>query len=359
MKIDGVDVAIVPNYKVGGGDRSILAHIQNTKFLDNPKLTDMAAYAVDIIRVAKCLDGYMYVSFMDTGNSGMVCEVTFTNNDGLLETQVVKLQLDSNEFPYEVYMTRRFSELGIGVKMYQHCYVNLGTQIGFLIGVIALQKVNTLDNIIDGNQLTLGQVKHVAGQIKHLLIMMKQNNISHNDLHLGNIGYVMDNQGNYKLILFDFGRSCQLGITDLNILSLAWSLTEIKDETSNCTQLWNELFPFLQQSLNKPYFRKDICQKELLRRIQPLLGKLFAKLPELMRDIPPRVIDWGVRVPPIPIFPNFRVPTQTSTQSNFLVNMLVNMTNEENPHKRTRSVDVKREDDKTKRHKDKMNCIVQ
>jgi hypothetical protein len=163
----------------------------------------MAKYIHVMMRKATCLQSYGELNYLSCGASGIACTVVM--RDDHKATYVVKFQLADNAFLHELEAMKRFCDLGIGVKLVEHCYVNI-QGLTRMVGITIMERVQTtLDSLTE--VLNHQQVESIGMQLIACIDKMEKENVGHYDLLPGNIGLNVDDHGNYHVVLIDFGLS--------------------------------------------------------------------------------------------------------------------------------------------------------
>jgi len=232
--------------------------IQDRNFLRDKQLMEMARYSPSIIEKALCLKNYEFEKFIATGAGGIVMLIKDKVNQ---KAFVVKLMLYNLNFIYEVQSFRKFMKLGIGVDIYQACRVtivmNKDTDNMLKVGLLVMEKV---DDLLDRIMLDVPpneeedkkNAQIIGPQILHIFEVMEKNHISHNDLHVGNIGLMGDEK---KLKMFDFGSSSVLCYYPRTSLT-SFIKSIIPDRYMNkglLKELWNVIGNQLIQKFNSTY----------------------------------------------------------------------------------------------------------
>jgi serine/threonine protein kinase len=121
---------------------------------------------------------------------------------------VIKIQLATEDLPYELNAMKVFHSLGISVELKNHCRVNLVKNDTILaeVGIIIMERLDgTLSEcVVSPNPLSPRQVKNIGQELIRILTTMIKHKVSHNDCYSANIGYICRN-GIYTLKLIDFG----------------------------------------------------------------------------------------------------------------------------------------------------------
>lgn len=227
-------------------DPTLLRKINQKSFNGDELLVEMAKYTPKILKYATCLKGYSHYRYCNSGTNGVAFFVT--KND---VEYVAKIQVSSPGFMHEIRMMNVFSQVGIGVKLYEHCLVQLGDWED-LIGVIIMEKV---DGVLEGvkGPVSSDMTDSIGKQLMNMLNIMKEHNISHNDLNLGNIGFIRSDSS-LVLKLIDLGFGCSSGFyPDINVLSLGRALFGSRASWARDIRIkyWNSMLAMLSEPVAK------------------------------------------------------------------------------------------------------------
>jgi len=251
--------------------RHIRSHV------NKPKLNRMADFIVKMIKKAHCLRNYKYVRYIGNGIHGIACIVT----DGKQE-YVVKVQQVNLHFIKEIDVMKKFSDAKIGVNLKTYCYIKLGKSKE-LYGLMVMEKIDgVLEDLLYRNQeeLNCELVDWIAKQLIHMLFEMQRLQISHNDLHFRNIGYINRNATsptvspkNIELRLIDFGWGSDVrAFTDVEVLAIGRALYA-KDTPSTeymIERWWPEIIDLLTNKIHRSiaddYASMDKMYKSLLEK---------------------------------------------------------------------------------------------
>jgi hypothetical protein len=192
------------------------------KLFDKPELERIAQFASKISSKAACTKDYQFHRFVGNGEFGLASTII----DAQGKEWVLKIQRvrKDGSFKLEINTMKRFSSIGIGVTVKSYCYVKLGKK-RHMCGLIVMEKIDgTLIRLLDAPQ-SKETLDSIGEQLVSFVSIMDRENISHNDLHFSNIGYVLtsDNHGNdiVTLKLIDFGWGSYVrSFTDVSILNI-------------------------------------------------------------------------------------------------------------------------------------------
>ncbi len=110
---------------------------------------------------------------------------------------------DKNKARNEVNMTQKFSDVGVGIDVYNTGMLDKGDDDYYVF----IQKFE--EDL--KSYLTVGRsdrdLDDIILQIKNIINILCANNMIHGDLHWENIGYILNNRGKKVLKLIDFGWS--------------------------------------------------------------------------------------------------------------------------------------------------------
>jgi tRNA A-37 threonylcarbamoyl transferase component Bud32 len=198
---------------------------EDIKHRFNQKLMMLADKIPNVLEKVPCLRGYSNLKYHSHGVYGIVCFV----QRGQVE-YAVKFQWLIPDIAHEIDVLKKFSGVGIGVRLIEHCNVSVN-EPEEKISVIITEKVEGVLMPVLRSETRLNNwvIDDIMKQVFHMLDVMESNEISHNDMHFGNIGYFirLDDFGRKKFVLklIDFGLGFHsMYRRDLNVLSFAKAL---------------------------------------------------------------------------------------------------------------------------------------
>jgi serine/threonine protein kinase len=214
-------------------DKQVLKRIGNLSGWNKPDSENyiMAMYTPKILKYATCLREYTKITPFAAGAYGMACYVSTPQQPELYVVKIQRIKYPE-QYAYEIETMRRFYQAGLTVKIISECKVSM-EGIEHEIGVIVMEKLHgTVSELLHkyGPVMTQSTIASLWQQYMAILDTMKRCHLSHNDMHMSNVGYVVEG-GNHVLKLIDFGRgSCQQYMEDLNKLSFLVSIFKPKRE---------------------------------------------------------------------------------------------------------------------------------
>ena len=134
------------------------------------------------------------------------------------------LEKNKNEFNEEVSIAKIFHSLGVAGKMdnserrilpgkynkmfVEHQFFSMGRVDGIL------------SDYLDEKSRSEQQIIKIADDIFNIIKILNLNSYTHGDMHIQNVGYIKEENGNIKIQLIDFGRSRHVSWPELDILQL-------------------------------------------------------------------------------------------------------------------------------------------
>jgi tRNA A-37 threonylcarbamoyl transferase component Bud32 len=110
---------------------------------------------------------------------------------------------DKNKARNEVNMTQKFSDVGVGIDVYNTGMLDKGDDDYYVF----IQKFEEdLKSYLTVRRSDI-DLDDIILQIKNIINILCANNMIHGDLHWENIGYILNNRGKKVLKLIDFGWS--------------------------------------------------------------------------------------------------------------------------------------------------------
>jgi hypothetical protein len=183
----------------------------------------MIQYVHNMIQTAMCLlknniAGYT-VKYIASGVNGATYKLTYQNKQ-----RAVKFQLFNTDFPLEQKTSSKFNAIpgqDIAVKIHKYCYVYFPVE-NFHVAIIEMDLIDgTLSSLLSNNVLSEETVSNLADQVLTILDTMNNYQLSHCDMHPGNIAYKILPDNKYKVLLIDFGWGAfNSDFSDIDFLSL-------------------------------------------------------------------------------------------------------------------------------------------
>jgi len=168
-----------------------------------------------------CLNGWRVTSVLGCGAFG--CALGLTASDGSGQTAAMKLAVDRDlTFMDEVLAQRAFAAAGLAPKILgQSCTLrSRATNTNVAIGGVVMERISgTLNSYLtkrneeienSSEDAIKALANDIASQIFYILDSLRHYNLTHGDMHFGNIGFTYDPSNTVsgiKLTLIDFGYS--------------------------------------------------------------------------------------------------------------------------------------------------------
>ena len=154
--------------------------------------------------------------FLGIGDVGIVFENTEPNGEKLaLKVSVIDKENNVDKMIKEVKISNRFTTFNLAVPIKSFGTSSIKNSGKRLHSFIKMEKVDgTLFHLLSPEFLdhpkrikTSNEIEKLTQQIFDILETMYDNRLSHGDLYLMNIGYLIDDTGDLELKLIDFGQS--------------------------------------------------------------------------------------------------------------------------------------------------------
>jgi tRNA A-37 threonylcarbamoyl transferase component Bud32 len=158
--------------------------------------SDTCQYISDALSM-KCLKNWKFSSYLGSGTHGVIFSVV--NKSGT--TRAAKIV--TTDPRSEVKVQKRLAKIGIAPRVLHSC------KISDDMWVVIMEKVDgSLGDLVGGHRsLSAKMLSRVYDELVRNIEVMEKKNISHGDLSLENVGYVILPDGEIRLILIDFGWS--------------------------------------------------------------------------------------------------------------------------------------------------------
>jgi len=154
-------------------------------------------------------DGYYVSKKLGAGAFGEVYLICKNQQDGPACNQVIKLQEhqpdEREDIRLEEAMHKLFAEKLIAPEFISRSYTT--NTRGKSFDVIRMSRVDGLvENVLE-QSLTHEELNKIHDHIVGLVKIMEQNNLTHGDMHVGNIAFYDDGEPELEYYLIDFGMS--------------------------------------------------------------------------------------------------------------------------------------------------------
>lgn len=146
----------------------------------------------------KCLKNWKFSSYLGAGNNGIIFSVEHKKTGAVRAAKIVTIDPRS-----EVKVQKKLHKLGIAPKVYHSC------KLAEDLWVVIMEKIDgSLGDLVGGHRsLSKKMLTKIYNEVIRNIIEMEDANISHGDLSLENMGYVILPKGDLKIIIIDFGWS--------------------------------------------------------------------------------------------------------------------------------------------------------
>ena len=204
-------------------------HVVNTlKKLGAPKSriksvrsrSDTCNFISDALAM-KCLKNWKFSSYLGSGTHGVIFSVV--NKGGT--TRAAKIvTMDPKS---EIKTQKKLAKIGIAPKVYHSC------KLSDDMWVIVMEKIDgSLGDLVGGHRsLSAKMLSRVYEELVRNIEVMERKNLSHGDLSLENVGYVILPDGGVRLMLIDFGWSGKY-VPMFDMVSLTQALLFTKNKTN-------------------------------------------------------------------------------------------------------------------------------
>ena len=183
----------------------------------------------------KCLKGWKFLSYLGSGSNGTVFSIK--NKKGKIRAaKIVTINPGS-----EVRVQKRLAKLSIAPKVYSSC------KLADRTWVVVMEKIDgSLGDLIGGNKsLSKRMLKLIYGEIIRTVETMEADNISHGDLSLENLGYVVLPDKSIRVVIIDFGWSGRY-VKMFDMISLMQALLYTKN-TENRDFLYERFAKYIKK----------------------------------------------------------------------------------------------------------------
>jgi tRNA A-37 threonylcarbamoyl transferase component Bud32 len=146
----------------------------------------------------KCLKSWRFASYLGSGNNGIIFSIEHKKNGAVRAAKIVTVDPKS-----EVKIQKKAHKKGIAPKVFHSCKLSKD------LWVVIMEKIDgSLGDLVGGHRsLSKVMLTKIYKEIVRNIIRMEKSNITHGDLSLENMGYVIQPDGDIKIIVIDFGWS--------------------------------------------------------------------------------------------------------------------------------------------------------
>ncbi|CAM9555032.1 unnamed protein product [Ectocarpus sp. 8 AP-2014] len=185
-----------------------------------------------------CLKNWKFKAFLGSGAHGSTFSIV--NKSGIVRAAKI-VGVDPCR---EVRAQRKMASIGVAPKVYDTCKLAKG------VWVLTMEQVNGSVQDLVGGHKSLGKkkLKSLFQGIVKTVEAMEKANVSHGDLSLDNIGYVVRADGSYGVMLIDFGWSGE-HVPMFDMTSLAQALLFTKNE-HNREYLYDKTHAYIKAKYN-------------------------------------------------------------------------------------------------------------
>lgn len=183
----------------------------------------------------KCLKNWKFSSFLGSGTHGVI--FTVINKSGTVRAAKI---VTSNP-KSEVKVQKKLAKIGIAPKVYHTC------KLSDKLWVVIMEKVDgSLGDLVGGHRgLSTRVLTKISDEIIRNIEIMEDKNISHGDLSLENVGYIILPDGDIKLITIDFGWSGSY-VPMFDMVSLTQALLFTKNKV-NRDFLYKKMTKYIEE----------------------------------------------------------------------------------------------------------------
>lgn len=184
----------------------------------------------------KCLKNWKFSSYLGAGNNGVI--FTVENRSGT-ERAAKIVTIDPRS---EVRVQKKLAKFGLAPRVIQSCKLSDG------LWVVIMEKVDgSLGDLVgEHRSLSNRMLNKVYDELVRNIELMESKNITHGDLSLENVGYIVLPDGGLRLILIDFGWSGEY-VPMFDMVSLSQALLFTKNKT-NREFLINKIYKYVEDT---------------------------------------------------------------------------------------------------------------
>ena len=146
----------------------------------------------------KCLKNWKFSAYLGSGTHGVVFSVVNNKSGTTRAAKIVTRDPKS-----EVKVQKKLAKIGIAPKVFHSC------KISDDLWVVVMEKVDgSLGELVGGHRsLSAKMLSRVYEELIRNIEVMEAKNVSHGDLSLDNVGYIILPDGGVRVLLIDFGWS--------------------------------------------------------------------------------------------------------------------------------------------------------
>lgn len=183
----------------------------------------------------KCLKGWKFLSYLGSGSNGIVFSVK-NRSGNIRAAKIVTVNPKS-----EVRVQKRLSKLNIAPKVHTWCRLSERSW------VVVMEKIDgSLGDLVSGTKaLSKKMLKLIYNEIVRTVETMEADNISHGDLSLENLGYVVLPDNTIRVVIIDFGWSGRY-VKMFDMVSLMQALLYTKN-TENRDYLYEKCAKYVHK----------------------------------------------------------------------------------------------------------------
>lgn len=203
-----------------------------------------------------CLKNWKFKAFLGSGAHGSTFSIV--NKNGTIRAAKI-VSVDPCR---EVRAQRKMASIGVAPKVYDTCKLAKG------VWVLTMEQVDGSVQDLVGGTKSLGKKKlrSLFQEIVKIVEAMEKANVSHGDLSLDNIGYIVRPDGSYRVMLIDFGWSGK-HVPMFDMTSLAQALLFTKNE-HNREYLYDKTHAYILAKYNFTLPESAYGFDELFREFQ-------------------------------------------------------------------------------------------
>lgn len=216
----------------------------------------------------RCLKSWKFSSYLGAGNNGIIFSIEHKKNGAVRAAKIVTVDPRS-----EVRVQRKAHKLGIAPKVFHSC------KLADDLWVVIMEKIDgSLGDLVGGHRsLSNKMLKKIYEEIIRNITEMEDANISHGDLSLENMGYVVQSDGDIKIIIIDFGWSSQY-VPMFDMISLTQALLFTRNKV-NRDFLYTRFISFINERYDfkvpKNTIGVDVLFKDFQKKFIRDLRKSF------------------------------------------------------------------------------------
>lgn len=228
------------------------------------RVTEDSRFLRRAIEVSASIPGVRFVEKLGEGAFGLVLLICSAETNEKFACKIKKQEVgNEQEFQNEYDMQMEFARLGLAPQP-------LGIRISdWSLSFFVMSKIDGVLSHYLSVPRTKDELDGILQQIVHLMVLMCENNLQHNDFHWGNIGYVIDIEPNrgvakssgfhFRLQLLDFGYAKRAECDAKSELAQLIRTALIERDRlyglqarSNYIHIINELLQFFEENYELP-----------------------------------------------------------------------------------------------------------